>query len=134
MARPCGSCADDAARRLAMAADKPFEATPQRLERARRQGDLPRATEFVALAAFAGAVTAAALVAAPLSSLARNLVSSAAARDDVRWTLYAGFVVLALAPVAVAAASAAGAFVAVHGRVAVRAPSLKLERLDPFAG
>jgi flagellar biosynthesis protein FlhB len=116
-----------------VASDKAFDATPQRLERARREGDLPRTAELGAVAAFASASLAAMLVAGTLAQLARALLTEAAA-GHVRALTYAAFGALALAPAAAAGAGALAAFVLAQGRITVRFPALQLRRLDPFAG
>jgi flagellar biosynthetic protein FlhB len=116
-----------------MAADKAFEATPQRLERARREGDLPRSAELGAVAAFASASLVTALGAGTLARLARAILAEAAG-GHVRALTYAAFGALALAPAAAAGAGASVAFLLAQGRIAVRFPTLQLRRLDPFAG
>jgi flagellar biosynthesis protein FlhB len=115
-----------------MAGDKPFEATPQRLERARREGDLPRASEFVALGAFAGGGLGCALAAAPLAALAR--VGIVAATQGALPTWFGLACAIALLPALGAASGAVFAFVAVHGRVAARPLKFDVARLAPHTG
>ena len=115
-----------------MANDKPFEATPQRLERARRDGDLPRAGEFVALGAFAGGGLGCALAAAPLAALARLGIVAAAHGGVPAWFGWA--CALSLLPALGAAAGGVLAFVAVQGRIGVRRLTFDASRLAPQAG
>jgi len=115
-----------------MASDKQFEATPQRLERARREGDLPRASELVALGAFAGGGFGCALAAAPLAALARAGIVSAVHRAPPAWFGLA--CALALLPGLGAASGGVLAFVAVQGRIGVRALKFDATRLAPQAG
>jgi flagellar biosynthesis protein FlhB len=112
--------------------DKAFEAPPQRLERARREGDLPNAGEFVALGALAGGGLGCALAAAPLAALARLGIVSA-----LRGALPAWFglaCAFALLPALGAASGAVLAFVAVQGRVGLRPLKLDASRLAPQNG
>jgi flagellar biosynthesis protein FlhB len=112
--------------------EKPLDATPQRLERARREGDLPRANEFVALGAFAGGSLGCAAAAAPLAALGR-LGITAAARGG--WPAWFGLAcALALLPALGAAGGAVLAFVAVQGRIRVQPLKLDASRLSPAAG
>jgi flagellar biosynthesis protein FlhB len=115
-----------------LAQDKPFEATPQRLDRARREGDLPRANEFVAVGAFAGGGLGCALAAAPLAALARAGLGAAASGDSPAWFGLA--CAFALLPALGAASGAVLAFVAVQGRLVVRPLRFELGRLAPQAG
>ncbi len=115
-----------------MSADKAFEATPQRLERARREGDLPRANEFVALGAFAGGGLGCALAAAPLAAAARLGIASAARGAVPAWFGLA--CAFALLPALGAASGAILAFVAVQGRIGLTPLKFDASRLAPAAG
>ena len=113
--------------------DKPFEATPSRLERARREGDLPRSADAAALAAFAGASLALVAIGAPCAEAAR-----AALADATRGTLvggpYAVMATCAVMPAIGAIAVAVAANLMVGGQLAVRPLALDLARLNPLGG
>jgi flagellar biosynthesis protein FlhB len=112
---------------------KPFDATPSRLARARREGDVPRSTELAAACSLAAGGTAVALGAAVAAAAAR-----AALVDAAHGTPSAGPYVLlalcALAPCFAAAAAAAAASSLAMGAVHVRAPSLDFGKLAPAQG
>lgn len=115
------------------ASEKPFDATPSRIAKARREGNIARSQEVGANAAFLAAV-ACAVASAPLfAGFAQRAIYAAAAR---RLTL-ADVVPIVLAGVAVIGAGAAGgaaASIAQNGGIVVVAPSLKWARVNPADG
>ncbi|HTU82243.1 MAG TPA: EscU/YscU/HrcU family type III secretion system export apparatus switch protein [Candidatus Acidoferrales bacterium] len=113
-------------------AEKPFEATPARIAKAKREGNVARSGELSANAAFAAAIGGCIAVAVPLGTAAQRAIAGAATG-----AVPAGAVVTVLTDglVPLAAAAVAGALtgVAQSGGAAV-APSVKLQRLSPLEG
>ena len=113
--------------------DKPFEATPSRLERARREGDLPRSADAAALAAFAGASLALVAIGAPCAEAARAALADAA-RGTLAGGPYSVMATCAVMPAIGAIAGAVAANLIVGGQLAVRPLALDLARLNPLGG
>jgi flagellar biosynthesis protein FlhB len=114
------------------AAEKPFEATPQRIAKAKREGNVARSNELAANLAFAAAAATVAGVTPLLGALARRAL--AGTRFEPPWGSSAMLVGAALAPMACAAVAAiAGVFVQ-NGGIAPVALGMRFERLDPLAG
>jgi len=113
--------------------DKPFDASPSRLERARREGDLPRSADAAAVMAFASALIAVALVSGPCAAAARTAFIDAA-RGAVSGGPYAVLASYAVLPALAAITGALAANVLVGGRLTVRAPTLDGARLNPLNG
>lgn len=112
---------------------KPFEATAQRIERARREGDLARAGEFSANVAFAAAVGTVAAILPTGSALARTaLERGAAGREDAVASV--ALVALALVPILAAAGAAVVATAAQGGGLRVTPVAFKSARVHPFEG
>ncbi len=113
--------------------EKAFEATPARIERAKREGDVARSGELGANLAFAAAALAVGGVAPFFAAIAgRAIVASA--RGDGAWMFAAAAAACAMVPTACAAMAAVAATVVQAGGLRFHAPSIKLERLDPVAG
>ena len=113
-------------------AEKPFEATPQRLDKARREGNVARCSELGANAAFFAAGAALVATAPLLGKLAaRALVRAATGNATVD-----SFAAVAIALLPIAAAALAGSAVAVaqNGAAVFVFPAPKLERLNPIEG
>jgi flagellar biosynthesis protein FlhB len=118
-----------------VSADKPFEATPQRRERALREGNVARSVELGTIAAFAGALVAGSLAVPLVAAAARGAVAGAA-RYPFAPPLPA-LTLLAFAACVPAGGAAAGAVVAgVAQSGALRPVALKLSvaKLAPGAG
>ena len=113
-----------------MAEEKAFEATPARLERAKREGDSPRSQELGNVAAFAAGLAAAAAVAAPLGSAARTMLG-AAQSGGVDGRAFALCFTLMLVPVGCAALAAAACSALQGGGLRVVSIAFKAERLAP---
>jgi flagellar biosynthetic protein FlhB len=115
------------------ASEKPFEATPQRLEKARREGNAARCAELGANAAFFSAGAAMAACVPAFAAVAAGAITRAA-RAGVA-SLDAGAVV-AVALVPIAAAALAGTVVAAaqNGGIVFTLSAPKLERLNPVEG
>lgn len=108
---------------------KPFEATPSRVERARREGDVARSVELCGIAAFAGAlVTLAAIV--PALSAALEAALKSALSGNVAPVLAEIAMLCALPMLAAAACGCACAFLQTGGLHAVPI-TIKFERLSP---
>ncbi|HEY1656351.1 MAG TPA: EscU/YscU/HrcU family type III secretion system export apparatus switch protein [Candidatus Tumulicola sp.] len=113
-------------------AEKPFEATPQRIEKAKREGDVARSAELPANLSFACAACAVVAIVQPLGGQARGAIV-AAASGRVEWAACAAIFALALVPVGAAAAAAVAAG-ALQGGLRVGAFGAKLVRLNPIEG
>jgi flagellar biosynthesis protein FlhB len=116
-----------------VADSKPFAPTQSRLQRARREGDVPRAGELVAVASF-GAGFAAVVAGLPFVAAAGRRALENAAHGITDWRPYGVAGACALAVVLCAAIASAFVATAVAGGVAVTAPKINLGRLDPAAG
>jgi len=115
-------------------AEKPFAPTPQRLARARREGNVARSSELAANAAFAAAVlTTIAVLPALGASARRALVLAAGGRIP---PLPASLEIVAFALLPIASAAIAGTLAALvqGGGLHAVAPSFKPERCNPFEG
>jgi flagellar biosynthetic protein FlhB len=117
-----------------LAERKPFAATRSRLERARREGDLPRVGEFVGACAYCAAFVAASAVAPPAVRGAAQFFSAMARGryDREPAPLLIGACVLAVLSASAAVAVLAAA--AASGGFRFRLPSPELRRLDPVSG
>lgn len=114
--------------------EKAFDPTPQRLERAKREGDVARSSELGANAAFGAATLATVAIVPWLGASARAAISAAATQHGPAPAIAAGVIAGALVPLACAAVAAACASVAQAGGLRVAAVSLRLERLNPSEG
>lgn len=114
-------------------AEKTFEPTPQRIERAKREGDVARSSELGANLAFAVAALA---VAGSVRGVADSAVAALAAAATGRPAWPASIAILGCSAVPMACAAAAGVAAGVMQGGGLRggSVSLKLERLDPVAG
>ncbi|MBV8284394.1 MAG: EscU/YscU/HrcU family type III secretion system export apparatus switch protein, partial [Candidatus Eremiobacteraeota bacterium] len=115
------------------ASEKPFEATPQRLRKARREGDSPRSAELAANVAFAAAGCAVAAIGPSIAGFARDGIARAASGGDPLLDGI-GIVAAALVPVACAAAGGSAVGLLQSGGVHVVFPAPKFERLNPAEG
>ncbi|HEV3156954.1 MAG TPA: EscU/YscU/HrcU family type III secretion system export apparatus switch protein [Candidatus Baltobacteraceae bacterium] len=117
-----------------MSDEKPHEATPARIARARREGDLPRSSQITAVASLAVAVIAASFQTVSIAPAARTALFTAAQTQRIDGTAYLN---LALSALMVVCAGALGALIGSFAQTrgfAMRMPELKLERLNPAAG
>lgn len=116
-----------------MPEEKPFEPTPGRLARARREGDLPRSSDVNAVASLAIASLGLFAVLGIAASAARAALERAAFG-----TPSAGpYAMLAFACGAVVACASLGALTATFAQARTftfRFPTPKFAKLDPFAG
>ncbi|MGH7736681.1 MAG: EscU/YscU/HrcU family type III secretion system export apparatus switch protein [Candidatus Tyrphobacter sp.] len=116
-----------------MSDEKPLDATPSRIARARREGDIPRAGELIGAAAFGAAAITAVTACVPIASLARRaFAASAAGRFDASYEF--GIVALGVLPAAAGATFAVLTAVAQNGGVPALALRVQVARLNPFGG
>jgi flagellar biosynthetic protein FlhB len=118
---------------MSEAAEKPFEATPQRIEKAKREGNVARSSELGSNVAFAAAAFAVVAMAPVVSAVVSRAIASAAS-GVVSWKLFAIAIACALVPVGCAAAAGTIASVVQSGGLSFVAVGPKFERLDPFEG
>jgi flagellar biosynthetic protein FlhB len=114
-------------------AEKQFEATPQRLERARREGNVARAGELAANCSFAASALALVAALPMLQWCARSAVERAA-RGAVPIAETAGVLVCCLVSPAAGGAAAVAANAFQSAGLRFTPLSLKGERLDPVEG
>lgn len=113
--------------------EKPFEATPRRVAKARREGNVARSAEVAANLSFAAAGLAVVMLAPAIGSFARNALALALAGASPARA--ATLVVLsALLPAASAALAGTAAALAQSGGLVLSPVTAKAERLDPFGG
>ncbi len=117
-----------------MAEDKPYDATPSRLARARREGDAPSSQAFAALAALGGAAIVLGAIATPLAVAAHAAFNAAAAARAISAGAYLLLAACAFAVPCGAALAAIAAAYLQAGRIVVRAPVPKFEKLNPLQG
>jgi flagellar biosynthesis protein FlhB len=116
-------------------AEKRFEPTPSRRERAKREGNAARSHELASIAAFAGALLG--LIAAlPLLAAAAVSAARASATHPQALDVVPAVVVLGLAAVPAVCAAFAGTVVALVQGGGLRFAPLKVafDRLAPLAG
>ena len=113
-------------------AEKPFEATPQRIAKARREGNVARAGELSANCAFAAALAGCIGIAPAFAAAARGAIAASAAG---RASFASAGLLIACAGVPIAAAAAAGTLAAaLQTGLRFVAPVPKAERLNPGEG
>jgi flagellar biosynthesis protein FlhB len=118
---------------MSEASEKPFEATPRRIAKAKREGNVAKSSEFAASVSFAAAAATAVAAAPAFGAAARSSFVVAAANGRV--ALHDALVV-AVALLVVAGASLAGVFAGLlqTGGVTLAGWAPKLERLNPVEG
>jgi flagellar biosynthesis protein FlhB len=114
-------------------AEKAFEPTPQRIERAKREGNVARSGELGANLAFAASALAVAGL-APFFGAAAARAIVLAAGGKAAWIFPAAALACALLPIACAAIAAVAATILQAGGLHFGALGFKLERLDPIEG
>jgi flagellar biosynthesis protein FlhB len=117
-----------------VSAEKPFDATPARRERARREGNVARSTETAAVAAFAAATIALAGVLPALGSAAAQLTRAAARETSGLPAAFGGVLALACVPMVAAALAALAIQLAQSGGLHVTGINVDLGRLHPKTG
>jgi flagellar biosynthetic protein FlhB len=112
--------------------EKPFEATPRRIVKAQREGNVARSGELAANLSFAAAASSVVGLAPMLGGVACNAILAGASG---RASFAAAFIpAAALAIVAAAAGAGALGSCLQSGGVHIVAVAPRLERLDPLAG
>ena len=111
-------------------ADKQFEATHSRLEKARREGDVARSQDLASLCAFAAGAAAIAAIALPLGSTLEALLVAAFGRAGwLHLAVRSG--ALALVPACASAAASIVCTMVQTGGIRLTSPAPKFERLSP---
>jgi len=114
-------------------AEKPFDPTPARLARARREGDVPQSQALGVVASLAGASLTLFALLDLLASASRVALEDAARRHVVA----APYLTLATGAAAVLCGAIAGASIASYGqagRFSARLPVPKFSKLNPTGG
>lgn len=115
--------------------EKPYDATPTRRERARREGNVARSSEAGAIAAFAGAALATAAIVPIFGAAVAHLMRVVARDPEVRVPPEC-FAVLGVAALPAVAAAACATLVHALQGGGLRVAGIKcdLSRLNPKAG
>lgn len=117
-----------------MSAEKPFDATPARRERARREGNVARSTEAAAVAAFAAAALALAGVLPALAGAVAQLTRTSMHETSRLPAAFSGVIALACVPMVAAAGAALAIQLAQSGGLHVTGIKFDPSRLHPRAG
>jgi flagellar biosynthesis protein FlhB len=112
--------------------DKPFEATPRRIAKARREGNVAHSNELAANVSFAVAATVLAAIVPIFASVAGSAITASSSGR----ASYAAALIVAAALVPIAAGAIGGTFgnLVQNGGFSGVNLSLKLERLNPLEG
>lgn len=113
--------------------EKRFSATPSRIAKAKREGEIARSSELSANAAFAAAFLATIVVVTPLGGAVRRALEEAARGQSAVGEVFA-VVMLAIVPLTGAAFVAAGVGLAQSGGLRFIMPTLQFTRCNPVAG
>jgi len=115
-------------------AEKPFEPTPQRLQKAKREGNVARSVELSANISFVAAAVTLASTIGIAGSLLNDAIARAASSGTPAWS-DAGIVVgITMLPMAAAACAGIAAASLQSGGIAIVPVTIKAERLDVVAG
>jgi flagellar biosynthesis protein FlhB len=112
--------------------ERPFEATPSRIRKARREGNVARSSELGANFAFAGGALALFAVMPKLAATAYNVTTMAMSTHGAG--SLAPFATLALVPIAASAVAGTFGSLLQNGGFHLVAIGPKAERLNPIAG
>lgn len=113
--------------------EKHYDATPSRIERAKREGNVARSQDAVSVAAFSCAIAATIAVIPSLSNAFADCLQRAARNESTPPT-FASVAVLACIPIVASAVAAVACGVLQSGGITGVAPSWKFERLAPLEG
>src|ERR1700729_699905 len=113
------------------AEEKPFDATPSRIARARREGQVARAPEVGMLASFAGGILGTAFVAPLLGSTLQRTIEHVSAGDGWPMEGVASLVTLGCVPLLCAAALGVTANLVQTGGIVPTKITVKAERMKP---
>jgi flagellar biosynthesis protein FlhB len=115
------------------ASERPFEATPRRLAKARSEGNIARSSELGANLAFAASGVSVVAIAPVLGTLAGGAIVAAASGRGTSLAA-APIIAIALVPVAAAAAIGIAASLIQNAGVVFVPVSPKIERINPLEG
>ena len=115
------------------ASEKQFDATPSRIAKARREGNVPRSQELAANLSFIAAACCVLAMAPRFAASVQHAIARAAGGEDVTADALA-ILACALTVVAGGAGAAFGAGVLQSGGLTIVAPSFKFSRLAPVEG
>lgn len=113
-----------------MSEEKPYEPTPSRLEKAKREGDVAKSQELGNVAAFAAGLVVASGVVLPIGSAARAILASGAG-GQTNVAAAVQLATLMMLPAAAAACAAAAVNAAQGGGLRFVAITANLQRLAP---
>jgi flagellar biosynthesis protein FlhB len=118
---------------MSESSEKAFDATPSRIAKARREGNIARSQEFSANVAFVMAAASVTGIAPVFAVLAERAIASAA-RGGAGMPEIAAMAGCSLAVIACAALAGMGASFLQSGGIVFTVPELKLSRLAPAEG
>ncbi|GAC1389832.1 MAG: type III secretion system export apparatus subunit SctU [Vulcanimicrobiaceae bacterium] len=117
--------------------EKNFEPTQSRIDKAKRDGDVPRSTELSGALAFGAGVLGVVLALPNLASLARTSLTTLAAHPlhlQKAQGLIEGMALWTMAPIVCAAVAGSSAMIVQSGGVRLTAVTTKLNRLSSLEG
>jgi flagellar biosynthesis protein FlhB len=114
--------------------EKPFDPTPQRLQKAKREGNVARSVELSANVAFLAAAIALASLVVPIGARLSAALARAASSEIAPWDEAVLTTAAVLVPMGAAAAAGVAAAIVQSGGMAVVPIRFSAERLDVFAG
>ncbi len=117
-----------------MAEEKPFDPTPARVAKARRDGDIPRSSDLNAVASLACASLGLFFVLDPAASASRTALAQAASGRALEAGPYVVFGCVVLVVVVCALVGAVASTYAQARTFTVKFPAPKFEKLNPFEG
>lgn len=115
------------------ASERPFEATPRRLAKARSEGNIARSSELGANLSFAAAALSVVAIVPRLGELAGSVIATALAGSAIPQAS-AALLAVALTPVAAAVATGVVASLVQNAGVVVVPVAPKFDRLNPLEG
>jgi flagellar biosynthesis protein FlhB len=115
-------------------AEKPFEATPQRLQKAKREGNVARSAELTANISFAAAAATLASTIAIAGARLSDAVARASSSGTPPWSDAGVSFGITMLPMAAAACAGVVAAALQSGGIAIVPVTVKAERLDVVAG
>ncbi len=115
------------------ASEKQFDATPSRIAKARREGNVPRSQEFSANLAFIAGAACVAGIAPTFTALARHAITNASRGSSANVEAL-GLVACGLAVTSTAACAAVAATVIQTGGLTIVVPSFRFSRIAPVEG
>lgn len=117
-----------------MPEEKHLAPTQARLERARREGDVPRSSDITTAGSLAGGILGLLLVMPLLANAAQRCAFVSLREERVPFGAYAFLAIAGLVPMLGGALGAGAATFAQTRRIALRFPKFAFEKLDPIKG